>query len=265
MTRANKEQLPQLPQWLQELLPEPATPQLLSVTKDARLELIQPDGSSRVFDSLEEAYRASREIDLDLKVAETVAKREGKEDSFLLRFVSDIDGYSTLVLSYTDQDRLNALKRGYADFLENAQNYAAAPENFVNAWRFIDTHPAFWTAYDLKNKPLYWVQEGHTNRLRLSVYRQDSVALVELETGSHVAPEYTEHYGDWRLEVAAESYELAIIELARRVALVHNLDGTDVENSEELFEKPNWVKELEERLEERLDELPDFDGEEPSE
>lgn len=253
MTRIEGENLPELPQWLNELLPEPATPQLLAVTADNRLELIQPDGSAQVFDTLEEAYNASRENDLDLNIAPAVAEREGEKDTFFLSFPSERDGFRTMVMGYTDQDRLDSLKRGYGDFLENAKRYAEAPEDFVKAWRFLDTHPAFWTAMDLQEKPFYLAQEGHANKLRLSVYRDNGETVVELETGSHVPPEYATHYGDWRLEITASTYELAVVELAKRVALTHNLDGTDAEGADEIFEKPNWVKDLEERLEEYKD------------
>lgn len=253
MSRIEGENLPELPQWLNELLPETSTPQLLAVTADNKLELIQPDGSARVFDTLKDAYNASRESDLDLNIAPEVAAREGEKDTFFLSFPSEDKRFSTMVMGYTDQDRIDSLKRSYGEFLEYAKSYASNPEDFVKAWRFLDTHPAFWTASDLKGHPFYWAQEGHANKLNVSVYRHEGETVIELETGSHVPPEYTTHYGDWRLEVAAETYELAIIELAKRVALTHNLDGTDVEGADEIFEKPNWVKDLEERLEEYKD------------
>lgn len=250
MSRIEGENLPDLPQWLNELLPEASTPQLLAVTADNKLELIQPDGSAQVFETLEEAYNASRENDLDLNIAPEVAEHEGEEDAFFLTFPSEDKRFQTLVMGYTDQDRIDNLKRSYEDFLERAEAYAKDPEDFVKAWAFVDTHPAFWTAPDLENKPFFWVQDGHSSHLRLSVHRHEGKVAVELETGSHVPPEYNSHYGDWRLEVFADTYELAVIELAKRVALSHNLDGTDAEGADEIFEKPDWVKELEERLEE---------------
>lgn len=250
MSALKGEQLPELPAWLQELLPPPSTPQLLAVTENNKLELIQPDGSTEVFETLEEAYNASREKGPDLNIAPEVAKREGAEDTPFLSFPSKDKRFHTMVFGYTDQERWDSLKRGYAEFLKIAEAYSANPEDFVTAWNFVDRHPAFWVATDLKEHPFYWEQEGHTNKLRLSVYRNEGRTQIELETGSHVPPKYDAHYGDWRLEVAGATYEEAIIELAKRVALTHNLDGTDNPLADEIFDKPEWVKELEERLDE---------------
>lgn len=229
MFRIEGEDLPELPQWLKDLLPEPSTPQILDLTPDNKLKLIQPDGSAQVFETLEEAYNASRENDLDLSISPEVAKREGKRDSLFLSFPSERKGFRTLVMGYTDQDRVDSLKRGYADFLKYAKSYFSDPGDFGNAWSFVDTHPAFWVAPNLKSKPFHWIQKGHSNQLLLNVYRHDGKVFVKLETGSHIPPEYAGHYGDWRLEVTAKTYELAMVELAKRVARAYNLDGTETE------------------------------------
>ena len=59
-----------------------------------------------------------------------------------------------------------------------------------------------------------------------------------------------EHYGDWRLELEASSFEEAILALAHRVSICFKPDGTDREGATEILEdhKPEWIIELEERM-----------------
>ncbi len=80
--------------------------------------------------------------------------------------------------------------------------------------------------------------------------------LVGLEAGSHVEnndkgePTYNSHYGDWRLEVVGNTFEEAVVKLAARVVLCFNNDGTDKPEDSIDLPKPQWVAELEERLDE---------------
>lgn len=246
----NKEKLPELPRWLQELLPEPSAPQRLSVTADGDLELTQPDGASAVFKGLREAYEASREAGVDLEISDEVYENFGDKDRKpFLDFPDEKNpNLHVMVFGYTDRDRIDSLKRGYKKFRKAAKRYLKEPQDFSNAWNFLDSHPAFWTAPNLEENPFYWVQEFHMSHMRVGVWRDKKGTTVALETGSHVPPLYKEHYGDWRLEVVANSYEDAVIELARRVHLTHNLEGEDIEDSDRHFIKPEWVEELEETI-----------------
>lgn len=248
---STEKELPALPQWLQEALPKPKAPQVASLTSEGKILLTQPTGESETYATLEEFYRASREHEHDLKIEAEVNEAFGEGKHFL-SFPNN-DRTFTLVMGHTDEDRIKHLQYAYDEFLEVAEKYQQDPTDFARAWRFVDLHPAFWVLEDEEHR-FHWKTEGHTNRVCVGVYRLETgETLVELETGSHT-PDYLQHYGDWRLELGAFTYEEAFIELARRVHLLQNLDGTDREVDEEIFEKPEWVKELEERIK-------DFDSE----
>ena len=64
--------LPDLPAWLEALLPEPREPMVMSVVDEGTLRLRFPDGRIESFDTLPEAHRAALDSDLDLFVEDNV-------------------------------------------------------------------------------------------------------------------------------------------------------------------------------------------------
>lgn len=64
------------------------------------------------------------------------------------------------------------------------------------------------------------------NRVELSAWRGDDGATeIGLETGSHT-PEMTDHFHDPGLDVTAPTFEKAVLELARQVAITFSDDGS---------------------------------------
>jgi len=266
MTRiAHEDQnLPALPSWLEELLPEKETPLKLTVAEDGKsLELISVDGTSQIFSELKDAHKVILSSDKDLFIDESVYNLFPESQGFMLTYPSEGGkGYTTLVMSHTDEDRHKSLRSSYKDSLFYIEKYEAEPNDFFNAYHLIDSHPAFWIVADLVENPWYWSQEGYMGKVHQHVWKDrhcesdPEQTMVALEAGSHVEkdsegkPSYNSHYGDWRLEVVAKTFEEAVIALAARVVLCFNSDGTDKPEDSIDLPKPKWVVELEERLDE---------------
>lgn len=257
LTETEDHLLPALPGWLRALLPAPREPSVLDLSSDDQLTLRSPGGRLETFGSLPEAHEAARDAEGDLRITDAVLERFG--DGPLVYDSEDGDGYSDVVFSYTDADRLTHLQCAYRDFLDIAKAYEADPTDFFCAWRFVDRHPAFWTAPDLDRRPWHWDVSGYASRLTLSVWRQDEElgrggvgpVIVSREAGGHVPVDeqrgtrYRDHSRDWRLGVDAHSYEHAIILLAERVAMCFELDGSVRPADAVALDKPSWVTEFE--------------------
>jgi hypothetical protein len=128
-----------------------------------------------------------------------------------------------MYFSHTWKDTLMLAKTNYFHFLKLVKQYEDKPRNFPVAWNFINSHPAFWIRNAGTNN---WTL---FNNKHISMYVFGSAsgeAEVSLEHGS-ANKERTAHYGgDADLEVSAESYETAIIMLARAVHKKFNYDGS---------------------------------------
>ena len=252
---------PSLPDWLESLLPEQIQPHVLSTVEadgERLLRVIAPDGEFTDFQKLAEVDRARHSGGWDLTIEDDVYEHfsEGRRHG-MLTYPSERDGYVGMLMAYSDGKRRASLERAYAEFLEAKQLYEWDPKDFVKAWQFIDSHPAFWTAYDLDEHPWYWETQGYCSKLRqhVSTSSRDGLPVVSLEAGGHV-PEatsskgkaYSEHYGDWRLEVRARSFEEAILELAFRVSRAFDAQGNSLSEDEFPYEAPEWINELRERI-----------------
>lgn len=253
---------PTLPLWLEEVLPEPTEPHRLStlVEDGVRiLRLTSPAGEVADFCSVREVDESKRVNSLDLSIEKEVYEIFGDGlRRFGLRYEVDNPNHVGMLLAYSDAKRRGSLERAYADSLEAQQLYAWDPQDFARSWRFIDSHPAFWTAQDLDSHPWYWETEGYCSKLRQYVSANEAGGyLVQLEAGGHVeyaaspgSTAYREHYSDWRLEVRRESFEAAIIELAFRVFHSFDSEGNSRDEDSFPYELPGWMKDLREQISE---------------
>lgn len=257
MNRSEETTAPSLPNWLEDVLPEPVAPHVLStVMQDGErvLRVTSPEGETINFKGLKEADEARHSNDWDLAIEDEVYEHFGKDRAHgMLTYELEELGYVGMLMGQSDAKRRASLERDYADFLEAKQLYDSDPENLVKAWRFIDCHPAFWTAYNLDKHPWHWETYGYGSKIRQEVYAssKDGLPVVSLEAGGHVphaatpnTTAYSEHYGDWRLEVRARSFEEAIIELAFRTSKAFDAQGNSLGEEDFPYATPEWIKDL---------------------
>jgi hypothetical protein len=160
----------------------------------------------------------------------------------------------------------------YASYLKDkqlewrvaARRYEAQPEDFHNAWWYLNLHPAFWKFYGPPVPKLgrfRWLRRSaakeHAKRFHVRYLAEDRgvesrievwVAKVNPETGrmddddvlntkaeiwletgpwrwpSRSFDEYEVPFHDHRLDCGGDTYEEAIVEMARKV---HDLYGND--------------------------------------
>lgn len=127
-------------------------------------------------------------------------------------------------------------------YLQIYDSYLQNPNDFVNAWKFVDHHPALW--YKTRNQ---WVTSSLVETLTVEVARtKNGNPVIMVEGGTSVRPNRTSHYHDLRLDVNAETYEKAIVGFAARLHKFFNLDGSKRVNVK--YQKTELEKTLEERI-----------------
>lgn len=254
----------QLPDWLAAELPEVRPHGLVDVAGPRAVVYVAPDGGTTTFPDVETAYESLRGVDLEF--SEELVRREDSVPG-LITFPSDREGLLTAWIAHNDtQDRTN-LEEAFRESLEYAATYRRDGGSvFVSAFRYVDTHPAFWvrTAAVDGAEPASWSWEtdGHMNRVHLEVTTGgdgsgagDRAVLIELETGMHT-PDLTDHYDDPYLGAAGRTFEDAVIMLARNVALTFNDDGTETGSR-----PPNpWADQLLADLQAQIEKTEDGDG-----
>lgn len=230
----------------------------LTVSEDKKsMILTYLDGTEEMFTdlpTLDEAIRASgEEVSIDKEVYELFGER------YMLSYPIEGGKYFAVISSITDEDRYALLQETYSYALMNIDSYRDDP-SFMNAWKLVNTHPAFWLARNIHTHPWSWQTSGHCSQLRQELdWTEETGPIISLSTGGHVPkelsddqPAYSQHYGDWRLEVAGLTFEEAIMALADRVVLCFNDDGTNKPEDEIELPIPEWVLELEERLSDEI-------------
>ena len=246
----------ELPRWLEDLLPEPRVPQrlstLISEGVSRILRLTDPNGSDYSdFESIAEVAEANRTSGHDLAIDEDVYEYFAEKRTLTYTFPGK-SGFVGIIFPHTDQRRRESLESSYLTSLENQRSYEDNPDSFLLAYRFIDTHPAFWTAFDVDEHPWHWETQGYCSKLRQFVWSKDNGGYsLSLEGGSHVetvtspgSKPYTEHYGDWRLESTADSFEEAIVDFAARLILAFDSEGNSLSEDSFPYPVPEWIEDL---------------------
>lgn len=233
------------PAWLEAELPEVGELSVVSPCEGGFV-IEDPDGGrSDVYPTLAAAYDGFDRAVLGRNIVfsdDCVAAEEGAEE--LLGGVVLPNGRFLIV--FTDADELALLQEAYRSWQDVYEEWRQDPKDFVKAFYFLEQHPAFWVRAT-EERTFSWHTAAGAPR-EVCPWRDDQGNVgVSMELGAHVAPEYTTHYHDIRLDVTAGSYEEAVVELATRVDLFFDKDGVEREGVP--FEEPEWMIEVRRRLE----------------
>jgi hypothetical protein len=135
------------------------------------------------------------------------------------------DGTHRMLISHSFEDKLKLLRYSYANFLENTEYYRANSDDWVAAYHWLDTHPAFW--HRNRSDDSHWsTQNGMAGRWESVNRNEDGKVSVGFEHGGTVFPAGTHHYHDTDLDTYSTSLEQAFVDYARKVDKHFNLDGT---------------------------------------
>lgn len=238
------------PSWLAESIPDPQEHFVISY-KDGQYISKPPGNDESTYtyhDCLDDAYYASNGT--NVHIDSSVPGNESGDEIF---FSGKKTEHNTVPMffSLTEQDCIDALARTLQSFINiEVKDYREDPSDFMNAYDFIDRHPAFWTKmtpHDAENKTLDWNTAGYASKIWAVPSRlKDGRIGWMMEGGSHVGPEYVSHYHDLRLDVYGDSIEDCYIQLAAKLDKFFDIDGSERENVD--YKKSELELVLEERL-----------------
>jgi len=136
-----------------------------------------------------------------------------------------------MVVAYTQQDTINALKEDYYEFLDLDREYNDDPDNWAIAYAWLNSHPAFY--HRTEPDSAYWeFNEGLEGKWE-NVYRTKGDIMVVIEHGPAVGDDRTELSHDERLDSTGSTFEEAYIYLAKQVNKHYDIAGTDLGLEEE--------------------------------
>lgn len=161
------------------------------------------------------------------EVEELSAHGKGKE-GFFFESVTN-----RMIFSYTKEEKLKSLEYHYQGFLEIAKDYEDNPEDWCNAYLFVQEHPALWNRKS--DFPDSWITDGGWKDAWISVWKDKGIPKVLIEHGSYLPEELKDGSiisncipsHDTRMDVCADDYHTAVVAFAKALNDVHNLDGTE--------------------------------------
>lgn len=199
-----------------------------------RTAVVKWDGEMFTCEHADEPQKSLRAMDrhlsqwqIDMVFDETIASAPGVK---LIGGMALEDG-GRMTIEWLNPREQAAMK--YWGFLDLAKQYIADPKNFVNAYYFLDNHPAFW--HLRRHGELDWIFDGFAKKFYTIVHpsdRYETGVMVGFEAGG-TAPGWVHHYHDLRIDTYAGSFEDAYIQLAANVHEHFDLDGTDYEKGSE--------------------------------
>ena len=116
-------------------------------------------------------------------------------------------------------------------WLDEAREYLLNPTDFLSSYCFVTGHPAFWYKHHQDDERWNTNYSGFWHTAVYSDTRPTGVVHM-MEAGATV-PGTSHHYRDTRMDVWADTYEDAIVQLAAKVDKTFDLDGTDNEYDKE--------------------------------
>lgn len=208
-----KNNLPKLPNWLMEALPTPLEPTRINYVDG----VYRVDGQD--FTNLDDAYDHALEMDdynVNIVLDPSVPEYEISQDEYMA--IGQRFGH------------LGKLQYDYGLFLDRAQEWLNDQDNFLKAYDFVSGHPCFWVRSTVEpdHPTWHWSQDGHAMNL-WQCPQADAESptgyVYAMEAGAHMAPDYTEHAHDLRLDVHGINMEDAFIQMAKLVHQLFDLEG----------------------------------------
>lgn len=133
-----------------------------------------------------------------------------------------------LLTSSSTEETVEAYSESYENWLTVlTPTYYSNPDNFVTAYQWLSSHPAFWVKSGAE-KSFEWDTEYGLSDVSISVYLDDDgKTVVFLEHGIHLE-DYTGHFHDPRIFAMSETFEESIILMGKKVRKAYGLDGTEL-------------------------------------
>jgi hypothetical protein len=223
-----------LPQWLRDELPErlPVTYLYWSAKKDTfRFSHVDYSYEDAIeFNTIVEAYDYGCELrkQYDVALDSSVDGHGGRltQVGFMCDAHDNTGNYRVLS-NLTSENIEDMLKHDYLEWLtEISVDYNTDPEDFLKAHKWLSHHPLFWVK-GTKEKSFHWATDMGLDKMSVNVWANSETGkpVIFIEHGQHHEAGYTNYYHDTRIFVREETYEKAIVAMAKKVNAIFDLDG----------------------------------------
>lgn len=216
---------------------------IILITLDSQ-NYFEVAGVSKKFNSMSAAHEALYEAFPDtlpgFEVEEIVAKLPDKYSGGHSSLISKEDNRMFFSYSKESREKLWNLDSEYRFFLKNAYRpYKKNPKDFFNSYRFLASHPLFWSLKGDINKSgvLYWETDEGLEDAWHTIFKNPKGKVVHLlEIGPYLEePEKFKNSElvlpnripshDINLDTYGPTYEKAIIKLAKKVEKLYLPNG----------------------------------------
>lgn len=192
--------------------------------------------NNKIFDSFVAAYDylTARKNTKAVFNAEDIANHnfEGKKESLEAMSENMMLLGDRMFISFSNENYKEMLSRSYKAFLKDRKKWLNDKENWVKAYNFIVTHPAFW--HRKESMINSWItDDGMEDIWQTVLVNKKGKPVIILEHGHYESNIINgvnatglipTHNID--LDVRASSYEKAIIKLAKKVEKEYTKKGT---------------------------------------
>lgn len=229
-----------LPEWMTDKFPTPrrvATLQynpklkVAEVFLDGKLyepeegeEVIIRGALTDVFHSFARNKRTTLSLHPSLKKIKGYSSLGKKDSTAGFYKETENSNYSVGLFSLSDEEHIQIIQDYYNDFMnKTAPKYLKNPKKFLNAYEFINNHPALYITPD-KDTPaekslMFWEQQAGVDAVRWFANKKG----VFVEGGPyHEAGRY---YFDTNLIAKGKTFEKALIAWAEKLHKFYTLDG----------------------------------------
>jgi hypothetical protein len=186
------------------------------------------EGRAETFALVSEAYDYIYDkLGLEAIFDEATLKRVAGDDQSTAGGIYMEPGTNRLLASYDANLHEDIVRDGYKEFLDAWRVYAKHPENFYVSYNYLNRHPAFWQGYKMKDD-ISWECDYGMGEAMISVYMEEGLVRVLLEHGPYVDDLHKTHTIDPRIVSVDDSYEAAVILMAKRVNDFYDETGSEI-------------------------------------
>lgn len=232
------------PRWILDAHKIPATDVILDYSENCKKFYVRNEHSVNYENSVNyknidlstletstvnELYEVLIDNNVKFRFSGAVLKKYSFTDSIVGRtiVVPAHNGYTQMMFDNSDYLLLKTQLDFIQDFIDNeAKAYHENPKDFLLSYEFINQHTAFWKKFKTSKTDFMWSKEEGISGIWQTFYRDDDGDIICLmETGEHESPEYKHLTTRQELNTYANTYENAIILLARSVAQTYYDNG----------------------------------------
>ena len=133
-----------------------------------------------------------------------------------------------LLVNYSVDEQAESYREDYAEFLVKDAAWREYPDDFFASYDWVSHHPAFWSGYRNPDGMVSWETNFGLGHDAPSVWKDEGGKVrVMLESGPYMGEVRDQHSIDTRLISVANTYEEAVIILAKKLDAFYDITGME--------------------------------------